>query len=142
MLNEEEYTALYQHIYAALGGQDTLPASFTRYQQRLEESGSEVDIALFAAVFQKVCKTCQKNGNRLKYTVGYLRKHHPRDYRKTLEVIIDLGGHCDCEVLMNAGIDEYLQHKGEPLNGPDTLGEWAWLQMVNNRIAAVPARVS
>ncbi len=46
--------------------------------------------------------------------------------RPTLEKIVDLGGHCDCEVLLNADPETYADQFDAEITGPLALGEDEW----------------
>jgi hypothetical protein len=37
----------------------------------------------------------------LRSTLEWMKKHGVQDIRANIEKIVDLGGHCDCEVLLN-----------------------------------------
>lgn len=63
--------------------------------------------------------------HQLTHTINYLQEHHP-DYRQTLEKIVDLGGHCDCEVLINAPLGVYQRSRRRVLNAPNIIGQSAW----------------
>jgi hypothetical protein len=47
------------------------------------------------------------------------------DVRANIEKIIDIGGFCDCEVLMNVTPEEWTAQRDEALVTPDIVGEVA-----------------
>src|SRR5690242_9432977 len=53
----------------------------------------------------------------LRYTVDWLKEHHLQDIRGTIEKIVDLGGHCDCEVLLNVTPDIWEERRDEEITG-------------------------
>ena len=67
----------------------------------------------------------------LKYTLDWLIEHHVQDRKANLEKIIDLGGHCDCEVLMNVTPDIWEERRYEQITGPIILGESEWKQYLS-----------
>lgn len=52
--------------------------------------------------------------------------------RENIAKIVDLGGHCDCEVLLNVDPDTWAERSEEEVSGPDHLGEEAWQQMLSD----------
>jgi hypothetical protein len=68
----------------------------------------------------------------LRYTVEWLKKLQIRDVRANIEKIMDLGGHCDCEVLLNVNPEIWKERRYEEIMGPDFLGKGEWEQFVTN----------
>lgn len=58
----------------------------------------------------------------LKHTIEWLREHHSEHLRANIQKIIDLGGHCDCEVLMNVTPGEWARCKEDELIYPAIVG--------------------
>jgi hypothetical protein len=71
----------------------------------------------------------------LRYTLDWMKNHHVQDVRDTIEKIIDLGGHCDCEVLLNVDPDTWAERRDEDLTGPDSMGENEWQQFLSDLLA-------
>lgn len=68
----------------------------------------------------------------LKNTLSYVRLHHTPKYRKSLELIIFLGGHCDCEVLMNVSPIIYALRFQDEID--TELEAWEWHNIVDNML--------
>ena len=68
----------------------------------------------------------------LRNTVDWLKEYHVQDILGTVEKIVDLGGHCDCEVLLNVTPDIWEERRNEEIIGPDVLGESEWEQFVSD----------
>lgn len=66
----------------------------------------------------------------LRYTVGWMKKQAIQDIKDNVEKIMDLGGHCDCEVLYNVDPDTWEERKEEAITGPEHLGEQEWEEFV------------
>lgn len=62
----------------------------------------------------------------LRYTIDWLHEQDIQNIRSNIEKIADLGGHCDCEVLLNVQPDVWHGSRDQELNGPDVLGEDEW----------------
>jgi hypothetical protein len=52
------------------------------------------------------------------------------------EKLIDLGGHCDCEILLNVNPETWAAFKEDAINGPDFMGEAQWGQFVAGLLRA------
>jgi hypothetical protein len=134
MLTTQEYTALYHHMYyEALGGKDNVPASFHTFLARMSEAYDEAleqdeAMKLLSTAYQDILKQCD---GTLVRTLAYLRAHHPNNYRDTLEQMILMGGHCDCEVVINISPDDYEERKDDDIN---PFGNWEWKQIVERHI--------
>jgi hypothetical protein len=68
----------------------------------------------------------------LRHTIGWMKEHHIQDIRGNIEKIVDLGGHCDCEVLFNVDPDTWEIRKDEEITGPDSIGESEWQQFLSD----------
>ncbi len=73
--------------------------------------------------------------NTLRYTVEWMQKHHIQEIRTNIEKIVDLGGHCDCEVLMNVTPDTWEERRDEEITGPDSIGESEWEQFLSDLLS-------
>lgn len=139
-LSIQEYTELFNGIYADLGGKENLPASYTVFVDNLDASDMEMEddaaMLLFASAYRDICKQCN---HTLKHTMKRLRAMYPQDYRKTAEIIIWHGGHCDCEVIMNMSPLDYEQQRYEPL-GYD-MSAWEFNRLIDAYIAGCVSRV-
>lgn len=71
----------------------------------------------------------------LRYTIGWLKEHHIQDIRGNTEKIVDLGGHCDCEVMLNVDPDTWEMRRNEEITGPDILGEDEWQQFLSSLLS-------
>jgi len=71
----------------------------------------------------------------LRSTLEWMKKHRVQDIRATIEKIVDLGGHCDCEVLLNVTPATWEERRGEEITGPDSLGESEWQQLVSDLLS-------
>ena len=58
----------------------------------------------------------------LHWTIDWMKKRQVQDMRETLAKVVDLGGHCDCEVLLNVDPDTWAEQRDEEIAGPDRLG--------------------
>jgi|SRR6266487_2781507 hypothetical protein len=68
----------------------------------------------------------------LRYTVEWMKEHHIQDIRGNIEKIADLGGHCDCEMLLNVTPDIWEERRDEEIAGPDIVGENEWQQFISD----------
>lgn len=68
----------------------------------------------------------------LRYTVDWLKEHDIQDIRGTIEKIVDLGGHCDCEVLLNVTPDIWEERRAEEITGPNIMDENEWEQFLSD----------
>ncbi len=68
----------------------------------------------------------------LRYTIEWLKEHHLQDIQGTIEKIVDLGGHCDCEVLLNVTPNMWEERRNEEITGPDIMGESEWQQFLSD----------
>lgn len=68
--------------------------------------------------------------NTLHCTVKWMMLHQVQDILANVEKIMDLGGHCDCEVLLNVPPDVWEERREEEITGPDSLGKREWKQFV------------
>lgn len=66
----------------------------------------------------------------LRHTIDWMKRRQIQDIPSNIEKIIDLGGHCDCEVLLNVDPDTWEERREEEIMGPDHLGESEWKQFV------------
>ena len=66
----------------------------------------------------------------LRHTIAWLKEHHRQNVRANAEKIVDLGGHCDCEVLLNVGPDSWEALRDEEIAEPDLMGESEWEQFL------------
>ena len=66
----------------------------------------------------------------LRYTLDWLKEHHIQDIHGNIEKIVDLGGHCDCEVLLNVTPDIWEERRDEEIIGPDIMDESEWRQFL------------
>jgi hypothetical protein len=55
--------------------------------------------------------------------------------RDNIKKIIDLGGHCDCEVLWNVDPDRWAEKLQEELGGPEIIGQLEFEEFVNRVLA-------
>lgn len=92
----------------------------------------------FAALYEHLTgeiasvKTC---GNKLTHTLAWLRAHNLYT-RTNIEKIIDMGGHCDCEVLMNVTVRKWRKGlKTAELHALDVMSEHEWCETVDRFIA-------
>lgn len=77
-------------------------------------------------------KTC---GKKLTHTLAWLRAHNLYS-RATIEKIIDVGGHCDCEILCNVTVREWKKGlKTVELQALNFLSEHEWCETVDRCIA-------
>jgi hypothetical protein len=53
-----------------------------------------------------------------------------RDIQANIEKIVDLGGHCDCEVLLNVDPGTWEERRSEEITDPDIMGEHEWTQFI------------
>lgn len=86
----------------------------------------------YATLYSHLTDMLRSCNHSLKNTLSYVRLHHTSKYRKSLELIIFLGGHCDCEVLMNVspiiyalGFQDEIDTDMEP---------WEWHKIVDNML--------
>ncbi len=66
----------------------------------------------------------------LRYTIEWMKEHHIQAIQDNVEKIVDLGGHCDCEVLLNVDPDTWQEQREEEITGPDMMGEDEWAQFI------------
>jgi len=66
------------------------------------------------------------------YTVEWLKEHDVQDIQANIEKIVDLGGHCDCEVLLNVTPNIWEERRDEEITGPDSIGEDEWKQFISD----------
>ena len=66
----------------------------------------------------------------LRYTLDWMKEHHIQDIQVNIEKIVDLGGHCDCEVLLNVDPDTWEERREEGITGSDAIGESEWRQFI------------
>jgi len=69
--------------------------------------------------------------NTLRYTVEWMQQRVVQEIRANIEKIVDLGGHCDCEVLLNVTPDVWEERRDEEITGPDSIGESEWQQFLS-----------
>lgn len=86
----------------------------------------------YLALYSHVTDVLRECNHSLKNTLSYVRLHHTAKYRKSLELIISLGGHCDCEVLMNVSPIIYLMHYQDEID--TELPVWEWHKIVDNML--------
>jgi hypothetical protein len=86
----------------------------------------------YAALYAHVTEMLRSCNHSLKNTLSYVRLHHTAKYRKSLELIIFLGGHCDCEVLMNVSPITYGLRFQEEVD--TELDVWEWHKIVDNML--------
>ena len=67
----------------------------------------------------------------LHYTLAWMKEHHIQDILANAEKMIDLGGHCDCEVLQNVSPATWTAFREDAITGPEFMGESAWEQFVS-----------
>jgi hypothetical protein len=72
----------------------------------------------------------------LRHTIDWMKMHQIQDIPGNIEKIMDLGGHCDCEVLFNVDPDTWEERREEEIMGPDHLGEHEWKQFVAELLAS------
>jgi len=78
----------------------------------------------------------------LKHTVDWMRKQEIVEIRDNIEKIYDLGGHCDCEVLMNVG-PIWRKERNKPVESPDYYMDWSenphqeWKEMIDSALEQV-----
>jgi hypothetical protein len=60
-----------------------------------------------------------------------MKEQDVQDIRSTIEKMMGLGGHCDCEVLFNVSPEVWQESRDETLTGPDVLGADEWQQFVS-----------
>lgn len=72
----------------------------------------------------------------LRQTIDWMKEHRIQDITGNIEKIIDLGGHCDCEVLLNVDPNTWEERREEEIMGPDHLGEHEWKQFVAGLLAS------
>jgi hypothetical protein len=72
----------------------------------------------------------------LRDTIEWMKAHEVQDIPANAERLIDLGGHCDCEVLLNVNPETWAAFKEDALNGPDFMGEAEWEQFVSGLLYA------
>ena len=70
----------------------------------------------------------------LLHTIHWLKDHHIQDIQLNVEKIVDLGGHCDCEVLLNVDPDTWEERREEDITGPDLIGEQEWQQFISDSL--------
>ncbi len=67
----------------------------------------------------------------LRYTIEWMKMRQIQDIRANIEKIVDLGGHCDCEVLLNVDPETWEEARDEEITGPDDIGESEWQQFLS-----------
>ncbi|HEU5376052.1 MAG TPA: DUF2695 domain-containing protein [Ktedonobacteraceae bacterium] len=67
----------------------------------------------------------------LRYTIAWMKAHHIQAIQTNIEKIVDLGGHCDCEILFNVDPDTWEERRKEDITGPDFMGEREWAQFLS-----------
>lgn len=67
----------------------------------------------------------------LHYTITWMKEHHIQNIPANAEKMIDLGGHCDCEVLQNVNPGTWAAFREDTITGPDFMGRSAWEQFVS-----------
>ena len=72
----------------------------------------------------------------LAYTIKWMKERQVRNITANVEKLIDLGGHCDCEVLLNVNPATWLAFRDEDITGPDFMGEQGWRQFVSGLLLA------
>lgn len=70
------------------------------------------------------------------HTVAWLRAQNIENLHGTLEKLIDLGGHCDCEVLLNVDEATWNAEREKVLTGPDLIGDHEWQQFISTLLVA------
>ncbi len=65
-----------------------------------------------------------------------MQKHNIQEIRTNIAKIVDLGGHCDCEVLMNVTPDTWEERRDEEIIGPDSIGESEWEQFLSDLLSS------
>jgi hypothetical protein len=68
----------------------------------------------------------------LRFTIEWMKEQSVKDIRANIEKIVDLGGHCDCEVLLNVTPDTWEKRRDEEITGPDIMGESEWQQFLSD----------
>lgn len=71
----------------------------------------------------------------LHYTIEWMRVHQIQGIRANIEKIADLGGHCDCEVLLNVDPETWEEARDEEITGPDHIGESEWQQFLSDLLS-------
>jgi len=80
----------------------------------------------------------------LRHTVDWMRKKEIVEIRANIEKIYDLGGHCDCEVLLNV-LDRWKEERNEPVDSPDYM-DWSdnpekeWKEMIDSALEQASTR--
>jgi hypothetical protein len=59
-----------------------------------------------------------------------MKEHGVQDIPTNIEKIVDLGGHCDCEVLLNVSPDVWKERRDEEITGPESIGEIEWQRFI------------
>jgi hypothetical protein len=81
----------------------------------------------FQALYTRVERSVMRSGcsHTLSRTRAALRsmKCDAQALRTNITKIVDLGGHCDCEVLMNVSPQEWEAQRGAALTYPKIFGE-------------------
>jgi hypothetical protein len=71
----------------------------------------------------------------LHYTLAWMKEHRVQNPRANIEKIVDLGGHCDCEVLLNVAPEVWEERREEEITGPDIMGESQWQQCISDLLS-------
>src|SRR5215469_16467728 len=66
----------------------------------------------------------------LRYTLDWMKEQHIQDIQANIEKMVDLGGYCDCEVLLNVDPDTWEERREESITSPDAIGESEWRQFL------------
>jgi hypothetical protein len=81
----------------------------------------------------------------LRHTLDWMHKQEIVEIRDNIEKIYDLGGHCDCEVLLNVPPRTWKKERTEPIESPDYYMDWAedpqkeWVEMIDQALAQATA---
>jgi hypothetical protein len=71
----------------------------------------------------------------LRYTIAWMKEHNVQNIRANIEKIVDLGGHCDCEVLLNVDPETWEERRDEEITGPDSIGENEWQHYLSDLLS-------
>ena len=68
----------------------------------------------------------------LHITLLWMQEQRIQPFWENIEKIVDLGGHCDCEVLMNVTPNTWEERREEEITGPHIMGEREWKQFLTD----------
>ncbi len=68
----------------------------------------------------------------LRSTLLWMQEQRIQPFWENIEKIVDLGGHCDCEILMNVTPDTWEERREEEIVGPHIMGGGEWKQFLTD----------